>query len=149
MEAASFVHWFDATHCGVVLLSSARLGHSHQLHHGRVCLSDSPLEHARNPGAPLEILSTDVVLDVVHGRRVLLDLLALQEPRGSGSDAVGKCTGFTVAVLDVRAGLVLPWHPGRNVGRATENQNSAYEVVPIFFFSTPDVQVFQPPAIRC
>ena len=105
--------------------------------------------YARDGRTSLATMAIDVVLDVVHGRRVLLDLLALQEPRGTGSDAVGKCTGFTVALLDVRAGLVLPWHPGRNVGRATENQNSAYEVVPIFFFSTPDVQVFQPPAIRC
>lgn len=81
----------------VVLLRSAGLGHTHQFDHGGTFLPDGLMVNARDGGTPLATMAIDVVLDVVHGRRVLLDLLALQKPRGTGADAGSKCTGVTVA----------------------------------------------------
>ena len=45
--------------------------------------------------------------DMVHGGRLLLDLLVMEELSGSGTHAFGQCPRLIGAVLDVRIGLVL------------------------------------------
>ncbi len=119
MEISHPCNWHPLVGRRFVLLRSARLGHSDQFHHGRVVLLNGLSVNARHSGTQVAAMAIDGVLDVVHGRRVLLDLLAFQEPRGTGTDAHGKCTSFTFVVLDVWAGLVLPRHLARNVGRAS------------------------------
>ena len=63
---------------------------------------------ARDGGEALVPLAGHAVSDLVRHRRVLLDLLVLEEPDGTGIDARGQCAGLTFTLLDVRPSLVLP-----------------------------------------
>ena len=83
MEASRTCSWHWLVGRGVVLLRGARLGHTHQLHHGADGVPDSLMVDARHGGENLAEVAMDAVLDMVHGGWVLLALLALQEPRGA------------------------------------------------------------------
>jgi hypothetical protein len=67
----------------LVLLSSARLGHTNQPYHGADGVPGCTVVDARHGGKALAAMALDAILDVVHCGRVLLALLALQESRGA------------------------------------------------------------------
>lgn len=114
-------HWLAGR--WLVLLRSPRLGHTCQLHHGAHGVSDSLEVDARHGRETVAAVAVDAVMDVVHSRRMLLAVLALQEPSGARVDAGGKCACITVALLDVRVGLVLPWLTAHNVGRPEKDSD--------------------------
>src|SRR5262249_14950316 len=103
----------------LVLLPGARLGRPDQPDHGAVRVPHRGVEPARDRRAALEAVARHAVRDLVHGRRLLLAVLALQESGRARDDARREFPGFAGPLLDVRAGLVLPWKPARaGAGRA-------------------------------
>ena len=67
----------------LVLLRGAGLGHTQQLHHGVDGVPDGIVINARDGREALAAMALDAFLDVVHGGRVLLAVLAFQEPRST------------------------------------------------------------------
>lgn len=110
MEARHAGHWRGAAHRRCLPLPGARLGHRHQPHHGRAGLPHRAMVHARHGGAAMAALAADAVSDLVWRGWLLLAVLGMEEPGSTGIDARGQRTCIAVFVLDVRAGLVLPWH---------------------------------------
>lgn len=64
----------------LVLLRSARLGHTDKHHHGADGVPDSIVVDARHGGEVVAAVALDAFLDVVHCRWVLLAVLEFQEP---------------------------------------------------------------------
>lgn len=116
LEAGDSCHRHWLADCWLVLLPSARLGHTHQLHHGIDGLSNGVFVDAHHGRKAVAAMALDDFLDVVHSGWVLLAVLAFQKPGGTCVDARGQCPGISFALLDVRDGLVLPGYAARHAG---------------------------------
>lgn len=66
-----------------VLLRGARLGHTHKRNHVADGVPDGIVVDAHHGGKTVAAMALDAFLDLVHRGRMLLAVLAFQEPRGT------------------------------------------------------------------
>ena len=106
MEHGDLVCGDRAVDWRVFLLPSARLGYSHQPHHGGVRLPVCRLVIAGDRVSRMAAVAPDAVRHVVDRGRLLRTVLAFSEPGCFGPDARCQLARVIGAVWDVRAGLV-------------------------------------------